>query len=242
MLSNLMKAIVFDSDGVLVDSMPSHYKAWEIAFKEVCNIDVDRRTIYLLEGMRGIDLVKKVFELKNFYGNDNAPMIAEQVSQQKNEVFRKFLFSSPPKAYEGVENLIMNLVDCKKAVVSGSARKDVEALLQRSLGQVNPFDVLVTADDIEKGKPDPSSFIEALNKINISASEAMVVENAPLGIEAANKAGIQSIVVLNNSPLNIEDFRFVISKDRIFRETKSAARFIESQCNNSSHGEEISNK
>ena len=238
-----MKAIVFDSDGVLVDSMPSHYKAWKIAFKKVCNIDVDRRTIYLLEGMRGIDLVKKVFELKNFSGNDTAQKIAEQVSQQKNEVFRKFLFSSPPKAYEGVENLIMNLVDCKKAVVSGSARKDVEALLQRSLGQVNPFDVLVTADDIKKGKPDPSSFIEALNKINICASEAMVVENAPLGIEAANKAGIQSIVVLNNSPLNIEDFRFVISEDRIFRETKSAARFIESQCNNnSSYGEKLSNK
>jgi beta-phosphoglucomutase-like phosphatase (HAD superfamily) len=71
-----MKAIVFDSNGVLVDSMPGHYKAGEIAFKEVCNIYVDRRTIYLLEGMRGIDLVKKVFELKNFCGNDNAPMIA----------------------------------------------------------------------------------------------------------------------------------------------------------------------
>jgi beta-phosphoglucomutase len=55
-----MKAIVFDSDGVLVDSMSSHYKAWKIAFKEVSNIDVDRRTIYLLEGMRGIDLAKKV--------------------------------------------------------------------------------------------------------------------------------------------------------------------------------------
>lgn len=70
----------------------------------------------------------------------------------------------------------------------------------------------------------------------------MVVENAPLGIEAANKAGIQSIVVLNNSPLNIEDFRFLISEERIFRETKSAARFIESQCNSSSYCEEISNK
>lgn len=151
--------------------------------------------------MRGIDLVKNVFELKTFYGNDNAPMIAEQVSQQKNELFRKFLFSSPPKAYEGVENLITNLVDCKKAVVSGSARKDVEVLLQKSLGQVSPFDVLITADDIEKGKPDPSSFMEALNKINICASEAMVVENAPLGIEAANKAGIQSIVVLNKCTL-----------------------------------------
>ena len=226
-----MKAIVFDSDGVLVDSMSSHYKAWKIAFKEVSNIDVDRRTIYLLEGMRGIDLAKKVFELKNYYGNNSKQQIAERVSQQKNEVFRDILFSSPPKAYEGVENLIMNLVNCKKAVVSGSARKDVETLLQKSLGQVNLFDVLITADDIEKGKPDPSSFIGALNKINIPASQALVVENAPLGIEAANKAGIQCIVVLNNSPLNIQDFGSVISEDRIFKETISAARFIESWCN-----------
>src|SRR5215210_538540 len=122
----------------------------------------------------------------------------------------------------------MNLVNCKKAVVSGSASKDVETLLQKSLGRVNLFDVLITADDIEKGKPDPSSFIGALDKINIPASQALVVENAPLGIEAANKAGIQCIVVLNNSPLNIQDFRSVISEGRIFKETISAARFIES--------------
>ena len=56
-----MKAILFDSDGVLVDSMPSHYRAWKIAFKEVSKIDVDERTVYLLEGMRGTDLIKKVF-------------------------------------------------------------------------------------------------------------------------------------------------------------------------------------
>lgn len=78
-----MKAIVFDSDGVLVDSMSSHYKAWKIAFKEGSNIDVDRRTIYLLEGMRGIDLAKKVFELKNYYDNNSKQQIAERVSQQK---------------------------------------------------------------------------------------------------------------------------------------------------------------
>jgi beta-phosphoglucomutase len=148
----------------------------------------------LLEGMRSIDLAKKVYELKNYYGNNSKQQIAERVSQQKNEVFRDILFSSPPEAYEGVENLIMNLVNCKKAVVSGSARKDVETLLQKSLGQVNLFDVLITADDIEKGKPDPSSFIGALDKINIPASQALVVENAPLGIEAANKAGMYSSI------------------------------------------------
>jgi len=230
-----MRAIVFDSDGVLVDSMPSHYKAWKIAFKEVCNIDVDSRTIYLLEGMRGIDLVKKVFELKNYHidsddDNNNKQKTAEQVSQRKNEAFREILLSSPPQAYRGVKHLIMNLVGCKKAVVSGSAREDVETLLKESLRKGNLFDTLITADDSEKGKPDPSSFMNALNKIKVPRSKALVVENAPLGVEAANNAGIQCIVVLNNTPLNIQDFRSVISDDKIFKETISAARSIEGWC------------
>jgi len=61
---DLMKGVIFDLDGVLVDSMPMHYEAWKIAFSEVTNIEVDERTIYLLEGMRGIELVRNIFELK----------------------------------------------------------------------------------------------------------------------------------------------------------------------------------
>jgi beta-phosphoglucomutase len=96
-----MRAIVFDSDGVLVDSMPSHFVAWKIAFKEVCNSEVDKRTIYLLEGMRGIDLVKSVFELKkyHFVNNEDMKKYTERVIQRKDEVFREILLSSPPKAY-----------------------------------------------------------------------------------------------------------------------------------------------
>jgi beta-phosphoglucomutase len=93
-----MKAIVFDSDGVLVDSMPTHYIAWKIAFKDVSDIDVDRRTIYLLEGMRGIDLVKKIFELKNFNDNDGNQEIAERVSQKKmkfSDPYYRLLLQKP---------------------------------------------------------------------------------------------------------------------------------------------------
>src|SRR5919197_1814764 len=106
----MIMRIIFDLDGVLIDSMPAHYKAWQIAFKEVSDIDVDERTIYLLEGMRGIDLVKKVFELKNYHGGNNnnnsnnkqqQKQIADQVSERKNQIFRDILQSSPPKAYEG---------------------------------------------------------------------------------------------------------------------------------------------
>ncbi|MGI8831238.1 MAG: HAD family hydrolase [Nitrososphaeraceae archaeon] len=228
-----MKAILFDSDGVLVDSMPSHYQAWKIAFKEVSKIDVDERIIYLLEGMRGTDLIKKVFELKSYHNNNNNnhnEQIVEQVSQRKNEVFRDILLSSPPRAYEGVKNVIMNLINCKRAVVSGSARKDVETLLEKSLGKGTLFDVLITADEGAKGKPDPSSFMNALDKIKIPPSETLVVENAPLGVEASTRAGIQCIVILNNTPLNIQDFTSVIAEDRIFKEIISAATFIEGWC------------
>jgi beta-phosphoglucomutase len=227
-----MRAIVFDSDGVLVDSMPSHFMAWKIAFKEVCNSEVDKRTIYLLEGMRGIDLVKSVFELKKYHfdNNEDIKKYAERVIQRKDEVFREILLSSPPKAYPGVRHLIKSLVNCKKAVVSGSARRDVEMLLKKSLGDGNLFDALITADDGKKGKPDPSAFMNALDKIKIVPSKALIAENAPLGVKAANNAGIPCIVILNNTPLNFQDFRSIINEDRIFYDTHSAAGFIEEWC------------
>ena len=126
--------------------------------------------------MRGIDLVKKVFELKNYrtgYSNSNE-QIADKLCEHKDGVFRDIMQSSPPRAYEDVGNLIMNLDNnCRKSVVSGSARKDVEFLLEKSLGkEKNLFDTLITADDSEKGKPDPSIFISALDKMKMSPSQA----------------------------------------------------------------------
>ena len=90
----------------------------------------------------------------------------------------------------------------------------------------NVFDTLITAEDSEQGNPDPSSFMATLDKIKISPSEALIVENAPLGVEAANKAGIQCIVVLNNTALTIEDLKSVIDEDRILKETRSATTVV----------------
>jgi beta-phosphoglucomutase len=215
-----MKGAIFDLDGVLVDSMPDHYQAWKTVFKEIANIDVDERSIYLLEGMRGSELVKKILEQRV---QDYS--IVDKLNKEKNEIFKKIHRSVP---FDGVKELVTSL-KCSKAVVSGSARKDVEAMLDEAFGK-QYFDIIITADDIEEGKPDPSPFLIALQKIGLKPSEAVVVENAPLGVEAANKAGIQCIVTLNTTPLEISDFKDLISEDRIFRDTKSAASFLESWC------------
>jgi beta-phosphoglucomutase len=216
-----MRGIIFDLDGVLVDSMPDHYKAWKLAFKEVTDIEVDERMIYLLEGMRGNDLVKKIFEQKNY--DDYS--IAQKVNERKDQIFKDIL---TPRTFDGVKELIERLT-CTKAVVSGSARKDVEVLIDRTFGKDN-FDVIITADDIDRGKPDPIAFITALNRMKIDTAEAIVVENAPLGVEAAFKAGLQCIIVLNNTPLQMNDFKLMTDYGRIFKETKYATKFLQTWC------------
>ncbi|MGI0049618.1 MAG: HAD family hydrolase, partial [Nitrososphaera sp.] len=107
---------------------------------------------------------------------------------------------------------------CSMAVVSGSTRNDVETILEEAFGK-SKFDAIITADDIKKGKPDPAAFLEALRRMKIRPENAAVVENAPLGVKAANSAGIGCYVALNNTPLARSDFGGMIPQDRIFEKT-----------------------
>jgi beta-phosphoglucomutase len=218
-----VRGVIFDMDGVLIDSMPAHFRAWKLAFKEIAKISVDERTIYLLEGMRGKDLAKSVIDLES---HDNNLDLALKVNDRKSEIFKSHSRNAP-RPFVGVVELVGGL-KCAKAVVSGSAREDVITLL-KPFGE-ETFDVTITADDIEKGKPDPISFVTALNKMMIDKKDAIVVENAPLGVKAANLAGIQSLVVLNNTPLCRQDFRSLVNQNRIFNETRCALKMLNDWC------------
>lgn len=202
--------MIFDLDGVLVNSMPSHFKAWKAAFSKVAGLEICERDIYLLEGMRGMDLVAKIFKQKNF----SNPSLGRKVHDEKSRIFKVIRTS---ESFEGVKEMI-NDIKCAKAVVSGSTKNDVETILEEAFGK-DRFDVTITADDIEKGKPDPSAFLEALKQMKISPQDAVVVENAPLGFRAAKNASVSCYVVLNNTPLSRSDFDGIIPQDRIFEKT-----------------------
>jgi HAD superfamily hydrolase (TIGR01509 family) len=216
-----MKGIIFDLDGVLINSMPSHFEAWRIAFHEIANIDVNERTVYLLEGMRGIDLAKNVLELHKVDANEVAP----QITKRKSEIFRSL--PTIPKPFTGIQSLLEKSI-CHKAVVSGSPKEDVIALLEQLINI--KFEVIVTADDVNVGKPDPFAFITALRGMNISKQDAIIIENAPLGIDAANAAGIQSLVVLNNSPLDRSEFDGKIDSRRILHDIASVSIVLSEWC------------
>jgi beta-phosphoglucomutase len=239
-----MRAITFDMDGVLVDAMPFHYEAMKIAIKEITNIDLDKRTFYLLEGMPVAEMALEIFKLEGYvvavdhdYSDENIAKkdiekTAAKVAQRKKEIFRKM--DVTPKAFDDIRELIIyDLSNCLKAVVSGAAKQEVDTIIEDIFGR-DKFDIIINGDDFEgKGKPDPGPFKVALQRLNINnSSDALVVENAPFGVKAANNAGIPCIVTLNTSPLTISDFKDLISsEDRIFKDTKSAGNFLRKWCN-----------
>ena len=208
--TDIVKGVIFDLDGVLVNSMPSHIKAWRQAFRDVAGIDVEKKVFYELEGMRGIELVEKLLKERNVLAD------AGKVVEEKDIVFKAM---KRPAAFPGVNAMIEGLQQAK-AVVSGSSKRDVESVLEASIGK-DRFDVLITADDVKKGKPDPLAFDTALKKLQLKPTQAVVVENAPLGVKAANSAGVPCYVALNNTLLSQKDFAGLVPKDRVLEKTSS---------------------
>ena len=207
-----MKGVIFDLDGVLVDSMTAHYKAWKTAFEEITSLQVDGRSIYLLEGMRGIDLVEEIFKKYNYTDLSKTQVVI----RRKDELFRSVTNIRP---YDKVNDILQEL-RCIKGIVSGSGKQDVISIMNQCF-QKNVFEIILTGDDIVHGKPDPEGFKLFLQRANLNPSDALVVENSPLGVEASNNAGIKPTVVLNNSPLSANDFVHLISQDSIYQETKN---------------------
>ena len=228
-----MKGIIFDMDGVLIDAMPFHAEAMSMAINEETGYAIDKKIVYLLEGMPGPGLVKEIFKRENI-NKDTDDSLAEKISKRKKELFKQIQKS---QAIEGAKELIEDLryCNCLKAVVSGASKKEIEAILDENIGLKN-FNVVIAGDDIEEGKPHPSPFQTALRRMELKPSEAIVVENAPLGVEAAIRAGIEYVVTLNNTPLSISsDFKGTISiadkeRNKIFKDTKSASSFLKEWC------------
>ena len=129
---------------------------------------------------------------------------------------------------------INDLANCSKAIVSGAAEQEINTIIDHIFGK-DKFNVIINGDQFEgKGKPDPAPFRVALRRLNVNnPCDAMVVENAPLGVKAANNADIPCIVTLNSSPLAISDFKDVISSSegQIFKDTRSATKFLKDWCN-----------
>lgn len=209
-------AVVFDLDGVLVNSMPTHVKCWQQAFGTI-GLSIAASEFYRLEGMRGGELVSKILLEKSMPAGKET---ISRVEKEKARIFAMIRKTEPLVTLEMLER-----IQIPKAVVSGSGRGDVELMLKEAFGS-SLFDSIVTADDVDRGKPDPAAFREAARKLGLDSGKVVVVENAPLGALAARDAGMECFVALNNSPLPRAEFDGLVPAERIFETTDAVLRHL----------------
>ncbi len=174
-------------DGVLVDSMSDHAEAVQHIFDEI-GVEMDKQDIFEREGERTVDIVR--FLLEKGGGDSSRFDISDIVERYIAEFNRIAEF----KVFEGMQECLSGLKGrFDLAVVSGSDRPIVHDIIDSLYP--GTFSVIVTADDVHRGKPDPDPYLKAIEMLGISSHEAIVIENAPMGVESAKGAGICCLAI-----------------------------------------------
>ena len=180
----MVKAVLFDYDGVLVNSMPFHVKAWQSVFTDF-EIAIKPEEVLLREGARSIELAREIFADRSL---EISELELKEFVDKKQQIYRKI---TEAKIENGTEAFLKNLRKQGKLIglVTGTVRLNIEH--SHSSEFIALFDTIVTADDIKNGKPNPECYLNAARELTISPNNCLAVENAPLGIQAAKNAGMQ---------------------------------------------------
>jgi HAD superfamily hydrolase (TIGR01509 family) len=184
---------IFDHDGVLVDSLEFHKRAW---------LELARRTGLPLTP----EVIRETFGMTNFsifrllWGDALEPAEARRYSDLKEECYRDEA-RGRITLMEGVRKLLDDLTarGVLLAIGSSGPRPNLELTVE-SCGLSGRFATIVALEDIERGKPDPQIFLIAAKRVGVDPSRAVVFEDAPVGIQAAKAAGMYAVGVTTTHP------------------------------------------
>ena len=194
-----LKSVLFDMDGVLFDSMPYHAEAWHKTMKGH-GLNLSREEAYMHEGRTGAGTINIVCQRQ--LGRDATQEEIESIYLEKSIEFNKHPQAERmPGAWELLQKIKAEGII--PTVVTGSGQASLLDRLEHNFPGMFRQELMVTAFDVKYGKPNPEPYLMALEKGGLKPNEAIVIENAPLGVEAGHKAGIFTIAV-NTGPLNGE--------------------------------------
>jgi beta-phosphoglucomutase len=185
-------AVIFDVDGVLTDSYQPHFLSWQRMFGE-------------------LDVAFTEDEFRGTFGRTNRDIFGElyqgslaeeeilRRGDRKEELYREIIAESFV-AIPGAVDLIDALSDAgfKLAVGSSGPPENIQVTLEK-LGRASRFSAIVTGADVVRGKPDPQVFLLAAERLGVPPARCAVIEDAPQGVEAANRAGMASIGLLGTT-------------------------------------------
>lgn len=197
----MVRAVIFDFDGVISDSEILHLEA----FNEVLSkyrIEITREDYYReYLGLTDVDCFRALAEEGRLKVENHE---IQNLVRDKNEIFEEKV-RTDGRIIEGVLGFLDMLKgnNIRMAICSGALLAEIELILQQA-GLGDMFEVIVSADQVTRGKPDPEGFVLALQRLNkgdgegIPAEECVVIEDSHWGLEAAKRAGMHTIAVTNS--------------------------------------------
>ena len=196
------QAVIFDFDGVIVDTEPLHYRAFQQILEP---LGLGFTWLQYVEKYMGFDDRDAFNEAFKANGRTLEQSDLNRLIATKAEIFQ-IVIQDGITAYPGVVELIRALHSAKVplAICSGALHSDINPILGK-LGITDCFDIIVTADDVSRSKPDPESYQLAFDKLRVhrphaglEACETIAIEDTPAGICSASQAGLQVVAVTNS--------------------------------------------
>lgn len=183
-----MEAVLFDFDGVIANTLPYHAAAWSQAFGKY-QITVQPGDISRHEGKGALQIAAGIAEK---YGLSCDEAELEEITAQKRSIYKQ---TTRAGVYPETEQFIAQLKrnNIRMALVTGSIMQSMLSVVDEAF--LSQFDVIVTQHDVEHTKPHPEPFLKAAEKLGVPPSECIVIENAPMGIEAARAAGMVCVAL-----------------------------------------------
>ncbi|MBR6285737.1 MAG: HAD-IA family hydrolase [Bacteroidaceae bacterium] len=191
-----LKAVLFDMDGVLFDSMKNHAYSWSTAMTQF-GLTMTAEEAYMHEGRTGAGTINILSQRQ--WGRDATEEEKQTIYKGKSDIFNSCPPAEPmPGALDLLRKIKADGIQIQ--VVTGSAQSSLLDRLNSHFPDIFKPELMVTAFDVKYGKPNPEPYLMGLKKGGIKANEAIVVENAPLGVQAAVAADIFTVAV-NTGPL-----------------------------------------
>ena len=189
----MIKGIIFDMDGTIVDSIPYHYEAWKKFFneKKVTNFS-KKLDSFKDKGGSTLDLMRSI------YGNIYSKKELKKIIEEKEIVFRT-IYKSKIKPISGFIEFL-NFIKSKNIHVglgSNAIRKNVSMILNE-LEIYDHFDSIICGDEVINGKPNPEMFNESIDRFNINKNDCLIFEDSIEGVEGAINSGIKAIGVTSS--------------------------------------------